>query len=84
MKRKQYDDDDGRTVVDMSELETMPLFLPRFPKKKRGEESDSELQMSGRERRATVLAALGAALLISGVFAAAGAGVIALLLLLWT
>ncbi|MBR6545514.1 MAG: hypothetical protein IKT72_01090 [Clostridia bacterium] len=83
MKKKSYEDDDGRTVADMSELERMPLFLPRFPKRKKGE-GESELQMSRSERRATVLAALGAALAIAAVFAVAIAGIIALLILLWT
>ena len=83
MKKKSYEDDDGRTVADMSELERMPLFLPRFPKRKKWE-GESELQMSRSERRATVLAALGAALAIAAVFAAAAAGIIALLILLWT
>ena len=91
MKKKSYDDDDGRTIVDMSELETPPLFLPRLPRRKKNrepiEESESksaELNMTGSERRATVFAALGAALLIAGVFAAAAAGLIAFLIFVWT
>ena len=84
MKKKSYEDDDGRTVADMSELERMPLFLPRFPKRKKGDSGDLEPKMSRSERRATVLAALGAALAIAAVFAAAAAGIIALLILLWT
>ena len=91
MKKKSYDDDDGRTIVDMSSLEAQPIFLPRLPKSKKNAEQREEAddyqpdgQLSGRERRATVLAALGAAFLIAGVFAAAGAGLIAFLIWAWT
>ena len=90
MKKRDYDDDDGRTIVDMSEIETPPLFLPKFSRYKKGfrrEESgdkDSAVNMTSSERRATVFAAIGASLLIVGVFAAAAAGLIAFLILIWT
>ena len=29
-KKKEYDDDDGRVVADMSEIDPMPLMIPRF------------------------------------------------------
>lgn len=30
-RKKQYDDDDGRTIVDMSQVSPSPAFLPRRP-----------------------------------------------------
>ena len=31
MKKKQYDDDDGRTIADMSGVGPRNIFLPRRP-----------------------------------------------------
>ena len=75
---KKKDDfyDDGRTVVDMSGVEHQPLFIPRLPKKKEEqtengwqarEESSSE-KMSREDRKAYVFGAMGAALLVAGIF----------------
>ena len=86
---KRYDDDDGRTVADMSGIERQPLLLPRLPRKRRDaappEEAQTEPQpaWSKEDRRALISGALGAALLIGAIFVAAGALVIAFLLLLW-
>ncbi len=87
MKNRGYEDDDGRTIADMSEVTRQPLILPRLPKKQKpagpeaGDEPDAGISKS--ERRAYVRGALGAGLAIGGVFVAAGAAVIAFLLAVW-
>lgn len=87
MKNREYNDDDGRTVADMSDVTRQPLILPRLPKKKKTEGSEAqdapEAEISKEERRAYVRGAIGAGLAIGGVFIAAGAAVIALLLAVW-
>ena len=35
MQQRNYDDDDGRVVADMSGLERQPMLLPRRPKRKK-------------------------------------------------
>ena len=86
----KFDDDDGRVVADMSGLERQPMLLPRLPKRKKesGEPDAStppepELELTKEERRSYVRGAIGATLLIAGIFIAAAAIVITLLLLLW-
>ena len=89
MAKHTYNDDDGRTIADMSGLERQPMLLPRLPKRKKenagGAEQaiQPELQLTDEERRSYIGGALGAAALIGGVFIAAGAVVILLLTLLW-
>ena len=88
MKNRTYDDDDGRVIADMSDLRRQPMLLPRLPKQKKenGAPAPSEStqpEMTGEERRAYLRGAIGATLLIAGIFVAAAAVVIALLLLLW-
>ena len=75
--KKTFDDDDGRTIVDMSGVERPNLWGFRFPqstpsKKKEAERSDNKYrpwdtsdQMSRAERRSFILGALGAAFLIA-------------------
>ncbi len=75
---KKKDDfiDDGRTVVDMSGVERQNVFLPRMPEKKKedpagtwqGREESNEEKMSRQDRRAYFFGAMGAALLVAGVF----------------
>ena len=77
-KKKTYDDDDGRTIVDMSGVELTPMFVPRLPREskkpvQRPEEQPQkepapEERLSKEEGRAYVFGALGAALLIGGIF----------------
>lgn len=88
MERK-YDDDDGRVVADMSDLERTPMLVPslgsiRSAKENRSdfaEPSDSKYS-SGPEyldkegRRAMIGGALSAMLLIGGLLAAGFAAVI--------
>ena len=92
MTKRSYDDDDGRVVADMSGLERQPMLLPRLPKRKKEnaattpEDAGSqqpELQLSAEERRSYMAGAVGAGLLIAGIFIAAGAVAIALLLFFW-
>ena len=90
MKNRTYDDDDGRVIADMSDLQRQPMLLPRLPKRKKesGEPDASpqpqpELELTKEERRSYVRGAIGATLLIAGIFIAAAAIVITLLLLLW-
>ncbi len=89
MTKRTYDDDDGRVIADMSGLERQPMVLPRLPKRKKSAEPElpdaqqPELQLTGEERRAYLGGAIGAGMLIAGIFIAAAAIVIALLLLFW-
>lgn len=86
-ERKQYPDDDGRTIADMSGIERQPLFLPRFKKRsspsEQSEETEEKMPFSGKERRSFIFGALSAALMIAGVFVAVFAIVIALMVLFW-
>ena len=92
MQQRNYDDDDGRVVADMSGLERQPMLLPRLPKRKKENAAATpedagaqqpELQLTAEERRSYMAGAVGAGLLIAGIFIAAGAVIITLLLLLW-
>ena len=73
-KKRVYDDDDGRTIADMSGVERQRLIVPRLPKRD-GEQPEAEppkeQKISKGEERAYVFGALGAALLIGAVFAVA-------------
>ena len=75
MRKKSYDDDDGRVVADMSGVERQPMVLPRFRRRKDEPEPEGE-QMSREDRMVILKSAIGASLLIGGIFIAAGALVI--------
>lgn len=75
MSKKTYDDDDGRVIADMSDLDRQPMLLPRFCRKKEEPDPDSQ-QMSKEDRMVIIKSAIGASLLIGGIFIAAGALVI--------
>ncbi len=81
-KERQFEDDDGRTIVDMSEVDPMPVLLPRFRRRK--DEVPSEQQMSKEDRRAVMLGAIGAVLLIGAVFIVAAAIVIFVMTKIWS
>ncbi|HIT02434.1 MAG TPA: hypothetical protein IAC21_06405 [Candidatus Enterenecus merdae] len=89
-KRKGYDDDDGRTVADMSGVFPQRMWMPGRPPgpgtdrgaQKTGRQEDGE-EITGRERRWYVLGALKAALLIAAVFLVAFGLLIALLIAVW-
>jgi hypothetical protein len=95
-KKKKYDEDDGRTIADMSSIDRqLPLgmgFVRDIPVKKpqKSEKSGSDREipewestLSREERKIYVFAALKAAMLIGGVFLLGLGGVIVLLMLLW-
>ncbi len=75
MGKRQYDDDDGRTVADMSRVEGRSIVSMPF--------HDQTQQFDRKERRAVIRGALGASLLIGVVYLAVFAIVIVLLLFLW-
>ena len=93
-RKKTYDDDDGRTIADMSDVGRQPLLLPRAPRPTpsrqddgEGEEErpweDGEERFSREERRWYILGALKAALLIALAFIVGIGIVIALMVLAW-
>jgi len=93
-KRRIWEDDDGRTVADMSGVDRPHLLLPRrsdgapAPEKpqrppEQEERPWEERSMGREERRMYVLGALKAAVLIALAFIAGLGLLIALLLLLW-
>ncbi|MBQ5441001.1 MAG: hypothetical protein IIU36_01890 [Firmicutes bacterium] len=79
-KKRQYDDDDGRVIADMGDLEPQPLFVPRFDhlhKKDRKdigqrEETTSrpeyDVQYTSEERRAILGGTMAAVFLVGGIF----------------
>lgn len=93
--KKKYDDDDGRTIADMSGVDHPATFFPKIPGKtdssKKQQESGSEYErpwennsLSKEERRAYILGALGATLLIASIFIAVFGFLIWFLLTVWT
>ncbi|MBR1811205.1 MAG: hypothetical protein IJ766_06115 [Clostridia bacterium] len=88
-KKRQYDDDDGRTIADMSGVQRDNLIVPRLPKRRKGdveqasESSNDAPQMDKQQRNAFIGGALSATLLIAGIFVAAGAILIFLLTTIW-
>ena len=91
MAKKVYDDDDGRTIADMSGLDFPGAFSfrgvrPKKPQPDRGEERSGEMdrpwevqkdQFSKSERRMAILGALKAAMLIGAAY------IVGLGLLIW-
>lgn len=72
-KRKEYPDDDGRTIADMSDIQRQPLFIPKIPKRNSPEEPEkkNELYLTNKEKASYIFGTLKSALLIGSVFAAA-------------
>lgn len=95
-EKREYDDDDGRTIADMSEVGRPNLLgfrrLPggekaparEEPPEKREERPWEDSSINRDERRMYVLGALKAALLIALAFIVGLGLVIALMLLIWT
>lgn len=96
-RKKVYDDDDGRTIADMSGLSPQPLFIPRLPSgtkkpEPRREETEEEERpwekdrntVSKEERWWYMLGALKAALLIALAFIVGLGLCIVLLIWLWS
>lgn len=92
-RKRTYDDDDGRTIADMSGIAPAPVLFPRIPKKKGTAQPEpqgaadrpweQQGQLTPEERRAAMGGALKAALLIAGVFIAAGAIAILAMQFIW-
>ena len=102
-RQREYDDDDGRTIVDMSGVEAPSMLGFRAPDrmqekhKKRNRRPEKTPESScneelypwannpftPKERLRYTLVALKAALLIGGIFLAAGALLIWFLTLVW-
>ena len=92
LKKKQYDDDDGRVISDMSDVGRQPMILPRFDHLHKSERRDMgrveetenrpeyEVQYTDEERRALVGGTVAAALLVGAIFI----GAIGLLIFLIT
>ena len=80
-----YEEDDGRTIADMSGIERQPTFLPHFHRKRsdfsapdapRANDRPWESaagELTREERNAAIRGALKAGLLIAGVYILAAA-----------
>lgn len=68
-KKKQYDDDDGRTVANMN-VDGMPWYLERANKSSGN--NDSGMNMSKSEERAMLRGVILATLAVTGVFVLGG------------
>ena len=91
--KKQYDDDDGRTVADMSGVSKASLIIPKpfgsssepVQRDKKEEQEtvqpDTQLQLSKSERRSFIMGTLSASILIGLVFAAVFAALILLIII---
>ena len=96
-KERIYEDDDGRTIADMSGIEPQPLLVPRIHRRRDRADFrepdapaendrpwDTSGELSREERNAAIGGALKAGLLIGGVFLAAGAWAILAMQALWS
>ena len=90
-QRKQYEDDDGRTIADMGDVSSPSLFTFRreAPRENREpspntERTPNESPFTPEERRIYVFAALKASLLIAAAFIVGLGLAILLMILLWT
>ena len=89
--KKVYEDDDGRTIADMSNISRQPLLIPRFNKldKKKSENPENtdeekpweDNSFSKKERRSFIFGSLGAAFVVGLVFLIGFLAVILLLTL---
>lgn len=89
-----YEEDDGRTIADMSGIERQPTFLPHFHRKRsdfsapdapRANDRPWESaagELTREERNAAIRGALKAGLLIAGVYILAAAALIVAMQLL--
>ncbi len=91
MKKRVYDDDDGRTVADMSNVSRQRLLIPRLTLHSSSpaysqqlQDDDTQqpnIQLTREERRWYILGAVKAALLIALAFIV-GLAIVVLLFLL--
>ena len=99
MRRNEriYEDDDGRTVADMSGIEPQPMLIPRIRRRRDRADFrepdapaandrpwDTSGELSREERNAAIGGALKAGLLIGLTFLAAGALVIIAMQTIWS
>ena len=99
MRRNEriYEDDDGRTVADMSGLEPQPMLIPRIYKRRDRADFrepdapdandrpwDTSGELSHEERNAAIGGALKAGLLIGLTFLVAGALAIIAMQTMWS
>ena len=89
-KKRPFADDDGRTIADMREVAPAHRMFLRGDGKKPSASEDAGAErpweqsaLSREERRAAMAGAMGAAMLLAGVFIAAGALAILAMQLLW-
>lgn len=79
-----YDDDDGRTIADMSDISAPSLFRPRSSGRRRDEKPEQPKEdWDPQDRKVYIFAALRAALMIALVYAVGFGLLIGLLLLIW-
>lgn len=99
MRRNEriYEDDDGRTVADMSGIEPQPMLIPRIYKRRDRADFrepdapdandrpwDTSGELSRAERNAAIGGALKAGLLIGLTFLVAGALAIIAMQTMWS
>ena len=90
--RREYDDDDGRVIADMSDIGRTPMMIPGFSNMKKGRQADNRREQEGasstsneqffadKEARGAMIKGVLAAYLVVGVvIAAAFAGLIILI-----
>ncbi len=90
-KKKIYDDDDGRTIADMSQVSRQSLLIPRKPEKNADKDSASndpsaqndnpweEQKLSKGEGFAFAFGAMSAAMLVALIFVLAALVVICII-----
>lgn len=89
MKRskKTYDDDDGRSIVDMRGVQRRNVFLPqsiRFEERLKKKEQPSEQELLDKKSsRYAILGATAAGLMIAGIFIVGLGLAILAMVLLW-
>ncbi len=96
-KQQEYEDDDGRTLADMSSLGRFPMLgslfirIPpdehRMNKQKTNTDADAApqepLDLTRKEKRYAIFGAMGAGLLIGCIFIVGLLAVILLMLVMW-
>ena len=97
MSKRRYEDDDGRTVADMSGIEPQPMLIPRIYKRRDRADFrepdapdandrpwDTSGELNREERNAAIGGALKAGLLIGLTFLVAGALAIIAMQTMWS
>ncbi len=92
-KQQEHDEDDGRTIADMSYVGKRPMLgamfvrIPSYEERRPDSEEEDTPQeplvLTKKEQRFAVFGAMKAGLLLGCIYIAGLVGVILLLLLLW-